>query len=248
MANTLNQKIAHFRLEFNPAGSRQAAVLAATRLSRLTARPAEQIGFDPIARERLSAMPATAARTAFIGGRLCADCAAGLLVGKTSAPIRVDNGCFGQPFFPDLPGLELSISHCADWAAALVFPAGQRLGLDLEESIAEPETVNVMLSPNENELLSAIGAQEAATLAWVAREALAKATTCGYLSPPEIYALSSISVQPYAYQVDHRFFPQFRTQVLTAAGLWLAISYPQQQSLPDLAALAGWLRELTANS
>lgn len=56
---------------------------------------------------------------------------------EAAAPLRVLRTPAGQPYFPDRPGLHLSISHSGPWWACAI--AGRPVGLDIEDpSIRRP--------------------------------------------------------------------------------------------------------------
>ena len=95
--------------------------------------------------------------------------------------------------------LGVSLSHVHGWGVAVAFPAGERVGLDLELIDARrAETVRkgVPLSAEEEVWLKATSLPKATALLllWTARESLGKALDCGLACKWEMLALRRIEV------------------------------------------------------
>lgn len=109
--------------------------------------------------------------------------------------IEIGRGVFEQPLVSHgsakSPGV--SISHCNEMAAALAFPAGHPMGLDIEQiDPARLITIQSQMSPLERGWARSAGADEItiSTMIWTAKEALSKALICGLMTPMEILNLS----------------------------------------------------------
>lgn len=111
---------------------------------------------------------------------------------------EVGNGEQGEPVVvPADCGFNVSLSHVNGLGAAVAFPAGQQVGLDLElidANRAETVRKGVPLSPEEEDWLKANSLPEATALLllWTAREALGKALGCGLACKWETLALRKI--------------------------------------------------------
>lgn len=78
-----------------------------------------------------------------------------------------------KPFLPGDP-LHFSISHCGDYAAAIISESN-RVGIDVE--LITPKILRVkhkFLTPQEEILFTGCTAQQAATIAWTAKESIFK--------------------------------------------------------------------------
>ncbi|HEY2834221.1 MAG TPA: beta-ketoacyl synthase N-terminal-like domain-containing protein [Sporichthyaceae bacterium] len=97
-----------------------------------------------------------------------------------------------------LPGLEVSVAHCADTAVAVARPAaGFGVGIDIEQvSERPPGTVEFALAPAERDVLAACLATGDSpevwfTRFWAAKEAVAKARGTGLQGRPRDFAVVS---------------------------------------------------------
>lgn len=115
--------------------------------------------------------------------------------------LEIGNGEHGEPVVHagdgKPPALGVSLSHVNERGVAVAFPAGGRVGLDLElidPKRAETVRKGVPLSPEEEAWLKQAALPEAAALLllWTAREALGKALGCGLACKWESLALREI--------------------------------------------------------
>lgn len=95
--------------------------------------------------------------------------------------------------------LGVSLSHVHGLGVAVAFPAGERVGLDLElidDRRAETVRKGVPLSAEEEAWLKATSLPEATALLllWTARESLGKALGCGLACKWEMLALRRIEL------------------------------------------------------
>lgn len=148
--------------------------------------------------------------------------AAGPAAGKeAAAPLRVLRTAAGQPYFPDRPGLHLSISHTGPWWACVV--TDRPVGLDIEDpAIRRPgfpadRLAARYFTPVEQAYMAAAAASRAAFLAlWTRKEALLKCRGTGIRG-----GLASFSVSD-------------------GTGLLARVTADQTYELYDLAALPGF--------
>lgn len=117
-------------------------------------------------------------------------CAGDLQSPRLAPTGAADGGC--KP-----PALAVSLSHVNGLGAAAAFPAGARVGLDLElidANRAETVRKGVPLSAEEENWLKTSSLPEATALLllWTARESLGKALGCGLACKWETLALREI--------------------------------------------------------
>lgn len=81
---------------------------------------------------------------------------------------------YGKPYFPLNKSLNISISHCNDYAVAVVSPF--EVGIDLEEIMLRPDSfIKTWLSLKEQETLAALSNKEFFTnKCWTMKEAYSK--------------------------------------------------------------------------
>lgn len=159
---------------------------AAVVVLPIAAASAEELG--PEERNRAAAFRVPKRRAEWVGGRIAARralTAAGLA--DRGSP-TIATGPAGEPVVKASAGTPLpgvSIAHAGGLAAALAFPAGCRMGIDVEPVAAtEPGLAALALTPGEVLLLSAAtsaGADptEALLRCWTAKEAAIKVTRTG---------------------------------------------------------------------
>ena len=158
-----------------------------------------------------------------------ADRLAAALAAYGAAPLRVLRTAAGQPYFPDRPGLHLSISHTGPWWACVV--TDRPVGLDIEDpAIRRPgfpadRLAARYFTPAEQAYVAAAAAEQpvvqappsAAFLAlWTRKEALLKCRGTGIRG-----GLASFSVSD-------------------GTGLLAQVTADQTYELYDLAALPGF--------
>jgi phosphopantetheinyl transferase (holo-ACP synthase) len=132
---------------------------------------------------------------------LSPDGTAGEALERKLRAFDIHNGERGEPLVragdDKLPTLAVSLSHVNGLGTAVAFPAGERVGMDLELIDAQrAETVRrgVPLSVEEEAWLKVNSLPEATALLllWTAREALGKALGCGLACQWETLALREI--------------------------------------------------------
>lgn len=195
-------------------------------------------------REKARAFVTPRGRDAFLRGRLCAKTALAVLDGgrRQAADFTIAHGVFGQPVvFPGC-GLDVALSHTGRAAAAVAFPAGWPLALDVEWiDAANIATIRSQLAPGEEAAMAALGLAEApaATVLWAAREALSKILRGGLaISFP---AMRVTDVTGTADHVACRFadFAHCRTEIAVGPRAVLALVVPTNCTI-EWSAPARW--------
>lgn len=122
-------------------------------------------------------------RAEWLAGRLAAKAAyarhgAAALAGPAPAEVSILSRPSRAPFIAEAPGLRLSISHCQDYAVAVV--ATFDIGVDLERTEARPPALaRAILCPDEQKLVDnacscPAEVDELVTCFWSRKEAVAK--------------------------------------------------------------------------
>lgn len=178
------------------------------------------------------ALPASRRRQDFLLGRLVAKTALRLLRPSLDPPeIEIRPGVFQQPVLLHAgdPPLAVCFTHSGALAAALAFPAGHPLGLDLER-IEAGHTEAMRAHIAEDELPPADRAMSEAeryTRVWTVKEAISKILRCGLMTPLALFRLSERQ-----FSEDGRFtgafvnFRQYRFLSLVTADYALALVHP----------------------
>ena len=160
-----------------------------------------------------AAMGSPAARMHFSLGRFAAKAAlAALRPGLQTHETEIARGVFGQPVVlsPQAGGLAVSISHCAGLSAALAFPLGHPLGIDLEAIDAvEADAARAFVA--QHELAPNLTEQEARARAWSTKESLGKILGCGLAAPASVLEIAGSREGADAGAPGARWAGRFRT-------------------------------------
>lgn len=200
---------------------------------------------------RLRMFTVARGRHAFLQGRLAAKAAIGAMLGRLEPSARfdprrveVENGYLGRPIVNGAPGLGVSLSHCQGFAAAVAFPQGLPLGLDLER--VRPQNVLALsdrIAPEELAMArftAPPGAPAALppTLLWCLKEALGKLLGYGLATSPEELAISSLDPVPNGVAAGYAHTAGYQGLAVVSASMILALAAPNNVTLElDLGAL-----------
>jgi 4'-phosphopantetheinyl transferase len=139
--------------------------------------------------------------------------------------IEVVRGIFEQPIVQYVrnPGYGVTISHAGSVAAALGYPSGHPMGIDIERlDRSRYQTILSQLTEQEIALVETGVADksEVATGLWTAKEALGKALTTGLMTPVEVYHLAEFRLLgPGTWEGFFQNFAQYKVSV------WIGSSY-----------------------
>ena len=205
----------------------------------------------PRALARLRTLTVPRGRQAFLQGRLAAKTALRAMLRRLEPAARfdprrveVENGYLGRPIVNGAPGLGVSLSHCQGFAAAVAFPQGLPLGLDLER--VRPQNVLAIsdrIAPEELAMArftAPPGAHAALppTLLWCLKEALGKLLGCGLATSPEELAISSLDPVPNGVAAGYAHTAGYQGLAAVSASMILALAAPGNVTLElDLGAL-----------
>lgn len=157
--------------------------------------------------------------------------------------IHVESGIFQQPVLssPLSERVDVSISHTPELSAAVAFPGGHPLAIDVESVNEENREVLLsQISPDEQSRLSAVGGfseLERLTALWTAKEALSKALGCGMTTPFRLFEVSEIEAHEAYFVARFEHFMQYRAMCFRCAGVPCALLLPDRSRLLEQSAL-----------
>jgi 4'-phosphopantetheinyl transferase len=151
--------------------------------------------------------------------------------------IEIERGVFEQPIvrYDRNVGWGVTISHTEELAAALAYPAGHPMGIDLEQiDPRQHETILSQLSEREIGWLNLHSAErfEFASALWAAKESLSKVLRTGLMANIRVYDLAEFNV--IASREREGFFEnfaQYKTRVWIGSKHVLAIAVPKRSAL-----------------
>ncbi|WP_088833760.1 4'-phosphopantetheinyl transferase family protein [Paenibacillus tyrfis] len=171
--------------------------------------------------------------TSYLAGRYAAKRAVAATVQEERLDrIWIDRGILHQPLIvhPAALNLQVSISHCDELGAALVFPEALPMGLDVEQiRPARQAVLAAQMTERERERIGAQPGSEALlmTLYWSAKEALSKVLKTGLAVPFEFFEITGLEQQGTAWVAAYSHFPQFRVAGWVVGERVFAIAYPK---------------------
>jgi 4'-phosphopantetheinyl transferase len=160
-----------------------------------------------------------------------------LLSEQNFRAIEVVRGVFEQPIVQYVrnTGYGVTISHAGLVAAALGYPTGHPMGIDIERlDRARYETILSQLTENEIALVETGVADklEVATGLWTAKEALAKVLTTGLMTPFQIYHLAEFRViGPGTWEGFFQNFAQYKVSVWIGSSYTFAMVSPKRTAI-----------------
>jgi len=138
--------------------------------------------------------------------------------------------------FPVIHGLaekmQISLSHCQQYSAAIFFPEELPMGIDLE--LMDKGQINLIkkqLTKHENALLgnqSGIDITIRTFLMWTAKESLAKTLKTGLTTPLQVYEIHSLKCCECTYVCLFSNFPQYKALSFLMGNLLISITLPKK--------------------
>ena len=169
-------------------------LVQAIQYSELSASP-ESI-LHPEEYEYFISLSALKRKKDFLLGRFAAKRALlCLLPGVSPAAIQIKSGVFQQPIVSGqgYEGFAICITHSADYAAAVAFPGGHPLGIDIEwHDPGHLEALKDQISPHELPPINHSSAEvERYSRVWTIKESLSKILRCGLMTPFSVFELNA---------------------------------------------------------
>lgn len=153
-------------------------------------------------------------KKSYLLGRLTAKCAVAALLGEKPADIWIQSGIFTQPLVvANASNVQVSITHCDDFGAALAFPEAHPMGIDLERVAPDKkEALERNLTKAEKELMKAwpYPYETGLTLVWTAKEAISKVLKTGLMAPLEIFEITKSELHPNYILSHYQNFHQYK--------------------------------------
>lgn len=204
----------------------------------------------PRERERLIGLAAEKRRREFLLGRVAAKQALKVLRPDLVArEVSIDAGVFQQPILcsADPNPLGVSLSHGGRLAAAVAFPAGHPLGIDVEPiDDSNLSALQSQVSVDELPLATPGGTEaERFTRVWTIKESLSKVLGCGMMTPFSLFSpVDAAFAGDGSYSGGFEHFPQYRFLSLVTSHMAFALVHPARTSpLADWSRLIGFLAE-----
>lgn len=167
-----------------------------------------------------STLKADSRRESYLMGRYAAKFAVSQLaeVGNMQS-LHIDSGIFQFPVVKSQAPLsagnmQVCISHCEHFGAALAFPEAHPLGMDLEQIDTEKATlIKDHLTVKEKELVAAASMPDRVgyLLMWTAKEALSKVLRTGLTLNMNILEIDSWQTEGSLHHTTFRNFSQYKT-------------------------------------
>lgn len=156
--------------------------------------------------------------------------------GKKIRDIFIQPGIFNQPVatVPTEKNIQVSISHCDNFGAALAFSEAYPMGVDIERTHAENADVLAghMTGAEKEKINACCAAYEAGlTLAWTAKEALSKVLKTGLTAPFEIFEISKIENHGNYINCYFKNFGQYKVVSFDFYSMICSIAYPFRMEL-----------------
>jgi 4'-phosphopantetheinyl transferase len=195
----------------------------------------------------------------YLMGRLAAKKAIAALTGSSDlSRIIIQAGIFTQPIATceGQPNIQVSISHCTDFGAALAFPEAHPMGIDLEQvNIEQNKVIEREVTESELTLVKRlpIPYEVMLTLLWTGKEALSKVLRTGLMTPFPIFEADKIELRQDYILSHYKNFAQYKAISFILGACVCSIACPMKteftiniQSLQETCHFQN-SRELTAN-
>ena len=172
----------------------------------------------------------------YLLGRFAAKKAVAALTSEENLTnIFIQAGIFQQPVVVSgKHNLQVSITHCDDFGAALAFPETHPMGIDievidpaqraiLERQMTEAEKEKIIFLP--------VAYDMGITLLWTAKEALSKALKTGLMTPFEVFEISKIEFRENYAICYYKNFTQYKVTAFTLGSYVCSIVHPLKSEL-----------------
>lgn len=172
----------------------------------------------------------------YLIGHFAAKQAVAALTGeKRLANISIQPGIFNQPMVvPNHYNMQVSITHCDDFGAALAFPEAHPMAIDIERiSPDKREVLEGQATDSEKEkcLSLPISYDAGLTLLWTVKEALSKVLKTGLMTPFDLYEVSKVECYDSYILGFYKNFVQYKVMSFTIDEYMCSIAYPLKTEL-----------------
>lgn len=177
-------------------------------------------------------------QASYLLGRYAAKTALSALLSEPNfRTIEIERGVFEQPIVrcDGNGGWDVTISHTDDLAAALAYPGGHPMGIDLERiDPRQHETILSQLSEREIGWLNLRSAEKLqfAGALWAAKESLSKVLRTGLMANIRVYDLAEFnSIDSRVWEGFFENFAQYKARVWAGSKHVLSIAFPKRSTL-----------------
>jgi 4'-phosphopantetheinyl transferase len=152
----------------------------------------------------------------YLIGRLAAKKAiAALTETNDLSRILIQAGIFTQPIATceNQSNVQVSISHCEDFGAAVAFPEAHPMGIDLEQiNVKQNKVIEREVTESEITLVKRLPLpyEVMLTLLWTAKEALSKVLKTGLMTPFPIFEVDQIELRQDYMMSHYKNFAQYK--------------------------------------
>lgn len=151
----------------------------------------------------------------YLLGRFVAKQAVAALTGEEDLTnIFIQSGIFTQPIVvSNKQNIQVSITHCDNFGAALAFPEAHPMGIDFQKiSHDKRDVLERQISEAEKEQISSSSFSYVAglTLLWTAKEALSKVLKTGLMTPFKVFEISKIEIHNDYAMCYYKNFTQYK--------------------------------------
>lgn len=173
----------------------------------------------------------------YLIGRLTAKKAIALLVGETNlTKILVQAGIFTQPIttYENKQNIQVSISHCDNFGAAIAFPEAHPMGIDIEKiNLEQNNVIERETTESEIKLIKEkpYSYEKMLTVLWTVKEALSKVLKTGLMTPFKIYEVDKIEVYHDYILCFYKNFAQYIAISFIIGDYICSITYPKKTEL-----------------
>jgi 4'-phosphopantetheinyl transferase EntD len=172
----------------------------------------------------------------YLIGRFAAKQAIALLSDEENlANILIQSGIFTQPIITsNRENTQVSITHCAEFGAAIAFPEAHPMGIDLEiiDSKQRVALEGQVTKWEKQQIVSLpILYDVGLTLLWTAKEALSKVLKTGLMTPFDVFQISKIEIYDHYIMCYYKNFSQYKVICFTISNYMCSIVYPLKTEL-----------------
>lgn len=150
--------------------------------------------------------------------------------------ILIQKGVFDQPVATcsSKQNIQVSITHCEDFGAAIAFHEALPMGIDIEK--VDPNRSNVIeaqMTDEEKRLVKVLPytTDIAYTLFWTAKESISKILKTGLTTPFNVYEINKVD-DAGDYIISHfKHFTQYYTVSFQLGNYICSITYPRNTEI-----------------
>jgi 4'-phosphopantetheinyl transferase len=170
----------------------------------------------------------------YLIGRLAGKKAIAALTGTNDlSRILIQAGIFTQPIVTceNQSNIQVSISHCEDFGAAIAFPEAHPMGIDLEQiNVKQNKVIEREVTESEITLVKRLPFpyEVMLTLLWTAKEALSKVLKTGLMTPFPIFEVDQIEFRQDYMMSHYKNFAQYKAISFILGACVCSIAYPMK--------------------